>query len=451
MATDRLKNLLNELNIDFVKYRYIAGFLSVVTVLLMWVLFGLIGPNWGIDFTGGTEIHVAFQDATQADEVRGAMQKLGMSDDSVYQTGAAEKHQFKIRIQDASFGSERALADIKSRLTGKYGADWISDLSFDAQVGVRVVVTYKGDEVKPGEIQELFNDIPGVSVQAGRDDKQMIVQLPGLTHQVEAQIKEVLPDRKFTVLQVDSVGPKVGADLRVQAFIAVVATMVLVLIYIGFRFDLTFAPGAIVALIHDTSVICGVFVILQKEFSLSIIGALLTVIGYSLNDTVIVYDRLRENREKFPRMEMKNLINLSVNETMTRTISTSGATMLAISPFLFIGGPIVGDFSFAMFLGIIVGTYSTIYIAAPVILIMEEIKPYLARFANVAPVAAASAPAVDPAPTIVKAGTSATVAGPAGGAASPDVAADRPLTESEKRRRERAERERVERERSSRG
>jgi preprotein translocase subunit SecF len=299
MATERLKNVLNELNIDFVKYRYICAGLSVVAVLFAWFLFFVYpGPNWGIDFTGGTEIHLKFEDDVDVGVIRKALHKLGLSEDAVYSVGPADKHEFKVRIQDATFGAEDARKDVEQRLVGKYGPDWIEHTTFNAEVGARVVVTYKGQEVPARDVQKLFGDMQGVSVRPGSLDNQLVVQLPGLSHQIETRIREVLPDHQFTVLKTDAVGPKVGAELRVQAFIAILATIGLVLTYIAFRFDISFAPGAVVALIHDVSVVSGAFVLADKEFSLSIIGALLTILGYSLNDTVIIYDRLRENKER---------------------------------------------------------------------------------------------------------------------------------------------------------
>jgi preprotein translocase subunit SecF len=271
-------------------------------------------------------------------------------------------------------------------------------------------------------VESLFADLAGVQVRAGSLDNHLVVQLPGLANQIEQRIAAVLTGHDFEVLKVDAVGPKVGKDLRVQAFIALSATIVLVLIYIAFRFDLTFAPGAILALIHDVSIVSGAFVLVQKEFSLSIIGALLTILGYSLNDTVVIYDRMRENREKFPRMPLPELINKTMNEMLGRTLTTAGATGLAIGPFLLFGGPVVGDFAFAMLLGFVFGAYSTIYVATPFIMVMEEVKPHLTRWMVAAP---AGAP---------------TAASPAG-----EDAPERPLTESEKRRRERAQRERAER------
>ena len=156
-------------------------------------------------------------------------------------------------------------------------------------------------------------------------------------------------------------------------------TLALVLVYIAFRFDLTFAPGAIVALFHDVSITLGIFVVIQEEVNLSMIGALLTIIGYSLNDTIVIYDRIRENMQKYSRKDMKSLINDSVNETLARTLATSLTTMAALLAFLFIGGPVIKTFALAMMIGVIVGTYSTVFVASPMILVMERAKPAIAR------------------------------------------------------------------------
>ena len=153
--------------------------------------------------------------------------------------------------------------------------------------------------------------------------------------------------------------------------------LALVLLYVAFRFDMAFAPGAILALIHDVSITVGIFVALQLEFNLPMIGALLTIVGYSLNDTIVIYDRIRENRDRYRRRETGNLINVSINETLTRTVATSFTTMLAILMFLLIGGPVIRNFAGAMLCGIVFGTYSTMFVASPMILVMEDLKPHL--------------------------------------------------------------------------
>ena len=209
------------------------------------------------------------------------------------------------------------------------------------------------------------------------DDNTFSITLPPLAVQVEKTLKGALPGRSVQISGVSSVGPKVGGNLRRQGFVAMLATLALVLIYIGFRFDLTFAPGAIAALFHDVSITIGIFVLIQHEVNLSMIGALLTIIGYSLNDTIVIYDRIRENMERYRRTDMGQLINDSVNETLARTLATSLTTLVAISAFLVMGGPVIETFALAMMIGVVVGTYSTVFVASPMILLMEKVKPRL--------------------------------------------------------------------------
>ncbi len=247
----------------------------------------------------------------------------------------------------------------------------------------------------------------------------MVITVPGLSRLVQARIAEVLGDQKFEVLSIEAVGPKVGADLRRQGLIAIIASLGLVLIYVAFRFDLAFAPGAILALIHDVSVTAGLFVLLQLEFSVPMIGALLTIVGYSLNDTIVIYDRIRENRDRYRRGDLTALINTSINETLSRTLTTNFTVTLSVFAFLFFGGPVIRNFAIAMLCGVIFGTYSTIVVASPMIIVMEDLKPWLSRFVAMPEVAGMAA---EP-----------------GAADGESDGAE--LTESEKRRRERAEAE----------
>lgn len=172
--------------------------------------------------------------------------------------------------------------------------------------------------------------------------------------------------------RVGFVGPKVGAELQSAGLKAVGISCLLILIYIGFRFSPRFAPGAVVALIHDIVITSGVFVILGYEFDLTVLAALLAILGYSLNDTIIVYDRIRENMKLHTKYDLQEVLNRSVNQTLSRTLLTSGTTMLAVLALLIAGGPIIRPFALAMVIGIVVGTYSSIFIASPVLLFLER-------------------------------------------------------------------------------
>lgn len=183
---------------------------------------------------------------------------------------------------------------------------------------------------------------------------------------VEAALKEVAPDIVF--VQVESVGPKVSGELIQTAVIAVVLAIAAVLVYIWLRFEWQFAVGAVAALVHDVVLTIGVFSELQIRFDLAIIAALLTIVGYSLNDTVVVFDRVRENLRKYKKKDLKEVLNLSINETLSRTVMTSVTTLLALISLFVLGGDVIRGFVFAMIWGVIVGTYSSVFVASAVLL-----------------------------------------------------------------------------------
>ncbi|MBL8616710.1 MAG: protein translocase subunit SecF [Deltaproteobacteria bacterium] len=458
-------------SIDFVGKRKIAAVFSLITVVASMLLFFVKGPNWGIDFTGGTEIELHFEQPTRIDEVRGALVQLGLSEDAVQQVGSDERSQYIVRIQDTTFGTEGLRTQVEDTLRAKYGPDFIEESVFDAQVGARMRVRYRGMDRDEAELGEALAAIPGVKVGDSPDENTVEVNLPGVTEEVTKTIEAVFPGRGVVTDRVDAVGPKVGGDLRSKGALALLATMGLILVYVGFRFDVTFAPGAVIALLHDVAITVGIFVLTRHEFNLSIVGALLTIVGYSINDTIIIYDRVRENMRRYRRADMERLINDSVNETLGRTFATSFTTLIAMVAFMFLGGPVIQTFSIAICIGVFVGTYSTVYVAAPTILVMQDLKPWLERLASplaagmqkiesaataeqpapaAAPVAAAPTSLVKAAPAAPSLSKTAAPVAPAAApavtpdAAAPDVAPPAPAapTVSESARR-RAERKRL--------
>jgi len=414
-----IKRFLDGLQFDFVRYRYIAGAISGLLMLASWAVFIGVGPNWGIDFTGGTEIHLKFDDPTEISEVRTALRSMDLSDDAVQAVNGADSGEFVIRIQDASFGMEELETEMTQALADTFGADWAQSMTASAEVSARFVVDYTGDPIAHQEIaRQLRPTFDGLTANPGKSQTQVILQVPGLSERIKDRIAVSLGDKQFSVLSTDAVGPKVGGELRRQGFISIAATLGLVLLYVAFRFDIGFAPGAVLALAHDVSLTVGIFVLARLEFNLPMIGALLTIVGYSLNDTIVIYDRIRENRDRYRRNDLPSLINVSISETLTRTVATSVTTMLAITMFLAIGGPVIRNFALAMFFGIVFGTYSTVFVASPMILVMEDLKPYLSK--------------------LVASDESLESTSPPGTDDDPDAPAP-PMTESEKRRRARAE------------
>ena len=196
--------------------------------------------------------------------------------------------------------------------------------------------------------------------------------VPGVTPQILAAIKQQCALGPFTILSADVVGPKIGKDLQRQAILATLYALGGMLVYIAFRFEWIYGVAAVVAVFHDTIITIGLFSLFNKEISLTVVAALLTLVGYSMNDTIVVFDRIRENLKLMRRESLTNMINLSVNQTLSRTMLTSGLTFLtAISLFLF-GGQVLNGFSFALVVGILVGTYSSIFIASPILVFWQN-------------------------------------------------------------------------------
>jgi len=196
-----------------------------------------------------------------------------------------------------------------------------------------------------------------------------------LSDEVGNIIKMAYPDfdTRDGIRRVETVGPKVGGELKTKSMEAALFAFIGILIYIGIRFKLQYGIGAIVAIFHDVIITMGIFVLSGKEFTLTIVAALLTIIGYSLNDTIVVFDRIRENVAKYPKREMSSVINLSINESLSRTILTSLTTFLVVLALFVFGGDIIHDFSFAMLIGLVVGTYSSIFVASPVVMALNNI------------------------------------------------------------------------------
>ncbi len=200
-------------------------------------------------------------------------------------------------------------------------------------------------------------------------------ELEGLSDKITEALGATYGKENVDIRRVEMVGPKVGKDLRQKGLLAMLYAVIGILIYVTWRFELRYAVGAIVALIHDVIITVGVFSLLGKEFTLPIIAALLTIIGYSLNDTIVIYDRIRENIKGARKQPLKELVNASINQVLSRTVLTSVTTLLVVLALFFLGGAVIHDFAFALLVGIVVGTYSSIFVASPTVLAWETISP----------------------------------------------------------------------------
>lgn len=254
----------------------------------------------------------------------------------------------------------------------------------DFRGGVEIQVKFN-KSVELGDLRSTLNEnkVAMSQLQSIGEDSQneFLLKLEsdkGDLNAISSQVSTVLATKygegSFEILKNDIVGPKAGAQLRISAFQALAWAILAIMIYLALRFDYKFAPGAIAALIHDVTIIIGAFILTQKEFSLQIVAALLAIIGYSVNDTVVIYDRVREIEAANPSMSSFQIMNRALNETMSRTIITS-LTVLGVSlVMLVLGGSVIHDFFFAISIGVILGVYSTIFIAVPMTVFFERFK-----------------------------------------------------------------------------
>ena len=261
-----------------------------------------------------------------------------------------------------------------------YGIDFRGGTMFMVSSSEKIKVsdirnTLSGSNLGDVSISEATDPLEKLSAGAlASKDSIFIIKVEKTKgFDVESRVKSLLKDRVPSIkfLQIESVGSKVSSELVRNGMLAVFFAVISVLVYIWLRFEWQFALGAVVALIHDVILTIGVFSILRYEFNLSIVAALLTIIGYSLNDTVVVFDRVRENLRNFKSMALLKVLNMSINNTFSRTIMTSVTTLLALFALYFVGGDVIRGFTFAMIWGVLVGTYSSIFVAAKILLILD--------------------------------------------------------------------------------
>jgi len=288
-------------NIDFVGYRFYAVTASIIVILLGIASIAFRGVNYGIDFAGGTLVHVKFHEPVSINDIRSALESIAAKDVTVQDFGGGRTNEFIVRMVESD------------------------------------------PELKQGLPQQI--------------SKTLTDHFQGKS--------------EFEVLRVESVGPRVGKDLRQRAVLAVLAATLVMGVYIAVRFEPRFGIGAAVALLHDVMVAVGALSFTRLEFDLTTVAALLTIVGYSVNDTVIVSDRIRENMRKNRREPLASVMNRSINETLSRTILTAGTVLLVLLALYFLGGEIIHGFAFTLLVGVVVGTYSSIYIASPIVLYLD--------------------------------------------------------------------------------
>ena len=370
---------------DFVGKRHIAVALSLIANLavILWALPFVHGLNYGVDFAGGTEMEVKFGNSIDPGKVRTVVEQLGFKGASVQAYGPESGHSYLIRVERVALLTAPEVEKVAQAVKAKIPS--YVEYSFNPEFGDKIDFQFKGmpqTEEGLAAFQKSVRDAvesAGVRVsdvrkeqglEAGSASISVITQ--GIQDKVKGGLAQSFAADKPEVRRVEYVGPAVGRELRIQGFKAILFAMALIVAYVGLRFDFRFSPGVIIALIHDAVITLGYFAFSGREFNLTSIAVILTVVGYSVNDTVVVYDRIRENQGKYKGRTLADIVNLSINEVLGRTFLTSFATALSLVGLLVLGVGTIFDFAFAMLIGIISGTYSTWFIAAPMTIWLEE-------------------------------------------------------------------------------
>ena len=357
---------------DFIKWRFAAVAFSVVWVLIGAAFYFRNGINWGIDFAGGANIVLRFKDNVPMDKLR-----ADLADASIQQYGKAEERSVLIRLpqlgREGDYAGQtvaKLLKDLNpesadpSKIDINYhGRDRISDLLFSTDPDRKGT----NDAAKKYYFEMAQNIINKRSELGLFTNMSQVSSVPGVTAADSGVLNQRTFLGSFTLLNQETVGPQVGRELQMKAIWAVVLSTLAMGAYLWLRFDIMFGFAAIVCIVHDVLVSLAFLGMIRGEFSLNIVAALLLIVGYSINDTVVTYDRVRENRRKLKtRMTLEEQLNLAMNQTLSRTILTSGSVVIVLIALLIFGGKVIHEFAWILLIGVLAGTYSTVTIVPAV-------------------------------------------------------------------------------------
>jgi preprotein translocase subunit SecF len=355
--------------------------LYAVMVFASIVLIFFPGPRLGTDFKGGTEIEVAFTKSVAAGEIRAAVAHAGFSQPDVVKVDDPKvPARYLIRIQEVSTIGEAKRLEIEGQMCNGLESGDCADVAHQSNEvkfspgGDKITVRFREDPdlnwvrsrlAKVSEI-EMRAGAHGVILQNPRDHKvEILLKSKGDQLMDGLRVKLGADRVPAEALRVEWIGPKAGAQLRDSALKAIAFSIIFVMIYIALRFDVRFAPGAVLAMVHDAVSVLGLLIIMGREINLTTVAAILTIVGYSVNDTVVVYDRVRENLSRLRGTSFVGLINVSISEMLGRTILASGTTVFSLLAFFAWGTGSLKDFALTLVIGVVLGTYSSIYVALP--------------------------------------------------------------------------------------
>ena len=371
--------LFKSVNVDWIGKKWI--FIGASFALFLASVFHLIikgGPRYGIDFRGGTLVYVKFLNAPQLDLIRTALKKEGLGESTIQRFDQPSENKVIISLERKTTESS---GDIDQ---GRTIIDQTLNLTFrppETKLGKLDLNNVREDVLQaalPGpSLQGVAKAILDYKINHGGLIKNLddLRAVPGVTSSALSLIKEKFYLGEFSIISTEIVGAKVGADLQRQAISATLYALGGMLLYIAWRFKGTiYGAAAVLAVFHDVIITLGFFSFFNKEISLTVIAALLTLVGYSMNDTIVVFDRIRENLKLSRRESLSSIINKSINQTLSRTVLTSGLTFITVVSLYLFGGEVINGFAFAMVIGIVIGTYSSIAIASPLLVIWIDYR-----------------------------------------------------------------------------
>jgi preprotein translocase subunit SecF len=371
-------------NIDFMRLRRYTVVLSTIAVAgAVVLLFGLSHLNVGIDFAGGTQLTVRFQERPDVERLRGLLAEAGYPDAGIQRFGEEDANEVMIKTPMIEGSEEGSRAAVVAAFGAAFNPDQGDRFDLNEQ-GREALVSFlerlDPDGLAGGDPEAIADHYGGVAraiIGAREEDGilpgwERVESVEQVSPAVLASLKENAALGGFHVLAAENVGPVIGQELRNKGILAVVFSILGMLAYIWVRFELRFGVGAVLAIVHDVLITLGAYALAGYEFNLTTIAAFLTVVGYSVNDTVVVFDRVRENLRRTRRDPVERVLNVSINQTLSRTVLTSGTTLLAVGSLFVLGGDVIRGLSFVLLVGIVVGTYSSIFIASPMVLLWER-------------------------------------------------------------------------------
>lgn len=368
---------------DFIGRAPLFSKISIALVVAALVVIFTKGVNMGLDFAGGHQILLEFQSDPGAEATRRALNELFPNVDTAvqsYDNPDSDNAFYLVRIERSETLGAEQVAALKKAFEGKYGSEF-RRLRYNPEAG-DVVEIQLADTATVAGVETSTHAIAGVvggsgfdvrvARRIGRDDQfYYSVVLKGVDVAVVKSMRALDPNARAA--KVEFVGPTVGRQLRDDGLLAVLYALGCILIYIAFRFDFFYSPGAILCLFHDSLITVAILSLIGEEFSLATIAGLLTLVGYSINDTIVVFDRIRETALRAQGSSLKEILNRAINETLGRTVMTSLSTMLACVALMWFGrGTVLASFGLIMAVGIVIGTYSSVYVASPVFLHLRE-------------------------------------------------------------------------------